>query len=162
MKKWKFNGEEKRTCDGKVLHRIVAIEDFGDVKAGDIGGWVEKEENLCGNAWVSGNAEVYGDAKVYGNAKVSGNEDNVTLSGLGSRHGTTTAFKCADGELRVVCGCFLGTLEEFAKKVEETHGDSLYGREYKAFIEVLKIHFEDYLNEKRKKSWRIRNKVLYL
>ena len=28
------------------LHRIEALRDFGDVKKGDLGGWIEKEENL--------------------------------------------------------------------------------------------------------------------
>ena len=56
------------------LHRVKALKDFGSVKVGDIGGWIEKEENLShsGNAWVYGNAQVYGNAKVSGNAWVSG------------------------------------------------------------------------------------------
>jgi len=32
-------------------------------------------------------------------------------------------------------------LNEFERKVEETHGDNIYGKEYKAFIELIKIHF---------------------
>ena len=28
------------------LHRIKALKDFGDVKKGDLGGWIEKESNL--------------------------------------------------------------------------------------------------------------------
>lgn len=51
-------------------------------------------------------------------------------------------FKCVDDTVKVTCGCFFGTLDEFAQKVEETHGDNRYGREYKAFIELVKIHFE--------------------
>ena len=31
---------------GKTLFRIKALVDFGDVKSGDLGGFVEKEENL--------------------------------------------------------------------------------------------------------------------
>ena len=58
-----------------TLYRIKALIDFGDVKAGDLGGYVEKEENLSqyGNAWVSGDARVSGDACVSGNARVYGN-----------------------------------------------------------------------------------------
>lgn len=40
------------------------------------------------------------------------------------------------------CGCFGGTLEEFAEKVKDTHGDSRFAKEYLAAIEVVKIHFE--------------------
>ena len=27
--------------DGRILHRIKAIKDFGNVKKGDLGGWIE-------------------------------------------------------------------------------------------------------------------------
>ena len=96
-KKYKLT-EETINVGDKTLHRIEALRDFCDVKKGDKGGFVEKEENLsqsgdcwvydkakvydnaqvCGDAMVYGNAEVYDDAKVfeeakiYGNAKVSG------------------------------------------------------------------------------------------
>ena len=75
-----------------VLHRIRALRDFGDVKAGDLGGFVESEANLShegdcwiseearvfenaqvsDNGWISGNAWVYGKAQIYGNADVRG------------------------------------------------------------------------------------------
>ncbi|PWE86719.1 phage related protein, partial [Eubacterium ramulus] len=69
MEKYKFTGETK-TIDlpfGTVtLHRIKAVVEFGLVKVGDLGGWIEKEENLSHeeNAWVYGNAKVYDNAKV--------------------------------------------------------------------------------------------------
>jgi predicted acyltransferase (DUF342 family) len=89
MKKFELTSETKINIFGKKLFRIKALISFGDVKAGETGGWVEKEENVnqSGNAWVSGNAEisgnawvsddawVYGDAKVSGNARVSGNAE---------------------------------------------------------------------------------------
>ena len=60
--------------NGVTLHRIKALKDFSDVKAGDLGGWVEKEDNLSqsGDAWIGGDAKVYGNAKVYGRAMVFG------------------------------------------------------------------------------------------
>ena len=78
MKKYKFTGETKTIClpFGTVtLHRIKAVVEFGLVKVGDLGGWIEKEENLSHeeNAWVYGDAEVCGNAKVYGDAEVYGN-----------------------------------------------------------------------------------------
>src|SRR5690606_41337558 len=59
---------------GCTLFRIRALRDFGNVRAGDIGGYVESERNLShdGNAWVCDNALVYGDARVFGNARVYG------------------------------------------------------------------------------------------
>ena len=57
---------------GKTLHRIKAVRDFANIKAGDLGGFIEKEGNLShnGNAWVYDNAKVCDNARVYGNAKV--------------------------------------------------------------------------------------------
>ena len=65
-----------KTHYGHVLHRIKALKNFGNnVKAGDLGGWVESEDNLSqvGDCWVYGEANVYGCAKVYDKAKVCGN-----------------------------------------------------------------------------------------
>ena len=46
---------------GRKLFRIKALISFGNVTAGDLGGYVEKEENLSqdGNCWVHCNAIVY-------------------------------------------------------------------------------------------------------
>lgn len=57
------------------LYRIRALKDFEDVMAGDLGGYIEKEENLSqeGNCWVSDEARVYDNAKVSGSAEVYGN-----------------------------------------------------------------------------------------
>ena len=74
MKKYELTGDCK-VFMGRKLFRIRALISFGDVDAGDVGGYVEKEENLSqdGDAWVYENAKVYGNAKVYENAKVCGN-----------------------------------------------------------------------------------------
>lgn len=58
-----------------TLFRIRALIDFGDVKAGDLGGYVQSEDNLSqdGNAWIYNNARVYDDARVFGNARVYNN-----------------------------------------------------------------------------------------
>lgn len=37
---------ETKVVFGKTLYRIRALVDFGIVKAGDLGGFVEKEDNL--------------------------------------------------------------------------------------------------------------------
>ena len=97
-KKYKLT-EETINVNGRTLYRIEALKDFGDVKKGDKGGFVENENNLSqeDNCWVydnakvignatvessavildnaiiSDSAKVYGRAKVYGNAQVYGN-----------------------------------------------------------------------------------------
>ena len=80
MKHFKLRTDLTIKVDGKTLYRIEAtkdIEKFG-VKAGDLGGYIEKEDNLSGNAWVSGDARVYGNALVCGNALVY---DDALVSG---------------------------------------------------------------------------------
>jgi len=78
-KKYKLTKETIEIC-GKKLFRIQAIRDFGNVSKfgnvlkGDLGGFIEKEDNLSqeGNAWVYDDACVYDDAWVSGNARVFG------------------------------------------------------------------------------------------
>ncbi|WP_375664594.1 hypothetical protein [Bartonella sp. CL162QHHD] len=50
------------------LHRIRALRSFGKVKKGDLGGWVESEENLSheGNCWISGLGAVFGGGRLRG------------------------------------------------------------------------------------------------
>ena len=74
MKKFELTANSKMHL-GKKLFQIRALISFGNVEEGDLGGFIEKEDNLSqsGNAWVSGDAEVYGNARVSGNAEVSGN-----------------------------------------------------------------------------------------
>lgn len=75
MKKFKLTSEFIVDISGVKLFRIKALIEFGNVKAGDLGGYIEKEENLShmGNAWVSGDAQVSDDARISGNAQVFGN-----------------------------------------------------------------------------------------
>jgi hypothetical protein len=58
-----------------AFYRIRALRDFGNVKVGEMGGFIEKEYNLSheGNCWIYGDACVSGDARIYGNAMVFGN-----------------------------------------------------------------------------------------
>ena len=159
MKKYEFTGETKEIVlpyRNAVLHRIRAITDFGTVKVGDLGGWIEKEENLSheGNAWVRGDAWVYDNAWVYGNAVVRGNalvrgdaeifltSQVLTIGPIGSRNGFTTFYRDKDNEITVKCGCFLGKMEQFREKVEQTHGDSKHGQVYRAAAEMAKIQID--------------------
>ncbi|MGY1896154.1 hypothetical protein [Nocardia gipuzkoensis] len=65
--------DETREIFGRTLHRIRATEDVSYyVNKGDIGGWIEKPENLSGRGWVFGDACVLDDALVTDDATVSG------------------------------------------------------------------------------------------
>ena len=68
------------------LFRIMALDDFSDVKKGDLGGYVESEDNLSqmGDCWIYDNSKVFGRACVYENAKVSGSSiinDHANIEG---------------------------------------------------------------------------------
>ena len=148
MKKFEFTGEVATLINGTILHRIKALVKINlgwiTVDVGDLGGWIEKESNLShkGNAWVWGNAQVYGDAQVCGNARVYGDarvakkEHVLTVGPIGSRNDMTTFFNSKTGIIKVKCGCFTGTIEEFLEKVEITHGDSKHAKVYKAAAEL--------------------------
>lgn len=73
---YKFTGETKKV-DGHVLNRIMATCDFRvanfDIPKWHVGGWIEKRENLQGEAWIDDDAMVYDDAVVTGNAFVCHN-----------------------------------------------------------------------------------------
>ena len=74
MKKYKLTKITKEV-NGIKLYQIEALKDFGNIKKGEKGGWIEKEDNLSqeGDAQVSDNAQVYGNAQVSGDAQVYGN-----------------------------------------------------------------------------------------
>ncbi len=63
---------ETLNYSGRKLHRIKALKDFGDVKAGDLGGFVQSKKNLdqSGLCWVADNAMVFGNAEVQDNARL--------------------------------------------------------------------------------------------
>lgn len=140
IKKFELTTETK-IVSGTKYFRIKALISFGNVKAGDLGGWVEKEENL---AQVSGNAWVYGDAWVSGNAWV------MWISKIGSSLGTLTVFTNKEGGVTVTRGCFIGSLAEFEKDVKERHHGNSHAKEYEAAIRLIKLRFADSLKNKNK------------
>ena len=147
-KKYELTNETKTLADGTVLHRIRALRDiprFG-VKAGDLGGLIEKENNLSqdGNAWVSGdacvsgdaevsgNAKVSGDAKVSGNAEVSANADYMVIKNTWSS-GRWFTYTRSNKMWKV--GCFYGSGDELIKKA---YADSeLSGKCYEAIVRAV-------------------------
>lgn len=157
MKKFELTTESIYLL-GTKLFRIKALVTFGCVKKGELGGFVEKEENLdhtgsawiFGNAWVYGNALVHGDEEVSGNAEVSGNQMHATVKGFGSQYRNTTFFITRDRNICVNCGCFSGTLEQFRAKVKETHKDTKYAKEYLAIADLMEMHFKEELEKIKK------------
>lgn len=133
MKKFELTAEFVTNVFGKKLFRIKALVAFGNVEKGELGGFIEKEDNLSHD----------GDAWVYGNAQVSDDADYAVVKGFGRCFRTTTFFRCKDKILRVQCGCFYGDLAQFREIVKKTHGDSKYAKEYLAIADLMELHFSD-------------------
>ena len=175
MKKYEFTGEVKN-IGGVTLHRIRALIDIPehDVKAGDLGGWIEAERNLSqkGAAWVADSALVMGSARVTGKARVmdsarvmgealvmdsawvtgsarvmgealvTNSADYITIGAIGSRNDTTTFYRGADGKIYVSCGCFNGSIDDFASKVKAVHAGTKHEKTYLLAIELAKAQIE--------------------
>ena len=146
MKKYEFTGETKTVpflFKDVTLHRIQAITNFANVVAGELGGWIEKEENLShkGGAWVCGDACVYGNAVVSENAEVFSVRHVLVIGPIGSRNAFTTFYHDKDNEITVQCGCFIGKIDKFLEKVAQTHGDSKskYAQAYRKAVELAKL-----------------------
>ena len=131
-KKFSLIKKDSVTIGGIKLYRIKAKISFGNVKKGDIGGYVESEKNLhmFGDALVSGDAWVYRDTQIFWASKV------------GSENGTLTVFNCIEG-IKVTRGRFIGTPKQFLDKSKKTHGvTSKIHKEYKLLIKVAKSRIE--------------------
>ena len=70
-KKFELVKDGQQTPDPS-LYRIRALRDFGNVKKGELGGYVESEDNLSheANAWIADEAKVTCGAHVSGNALI--------------------------------------------------------------------------------------------
>jgi hypothetical protein len=97
-----------------------------------------------GSAWVTGSARVMGEAlvmdsaRVTGKARVMGSADYITIGAIGSRDDTTTFYRGTDGGIYVTCGCFNGTIDDFAAKVKQVHAGTKHERTYLLAIELAK------------------------
>ena len=165
MKKYELTSETK-VINGVKLHRIKALNSFGNIKKGELGGWIENEKNLSqdGNAWVcenatvrgnatvdgnariSGNAWVYYNAKVGGNAEVSGNADFIVFKNWWSS-GRYFTWTRSNNKWKV--GCFYGSGEELIAKAYKDSEKS--GREYERVVRYVESILKEEDNENRNK-----------
>ena len=146
MKKFELT-REFITFLGRKLFRIKALVEFGDVKAGELGGYVEKEENINheGNAWVYGNARVYGDALV-----VKQEDIIFTAAKFGTIFRTTTAYRTTDG-VQINCGCFSGNLEEFREQITQTR-EGRMREKYLHHADEIEMYFDLDLEKEEKEG----------
>jgi hypothetical protein len=138
MKKYELTAETKRV-GGVTLHRIralVNIERYG-VDIGDLGGWIEKEENLSNedSSWVSGDAWVHGDARVSGDAW-----GKSPLYIQGTRF---AAYMCAANKFAVGCQRYtFAGWHRFWRRIAERNGFT--GEEQREYIAYFNLACDRY------------------
>ena len=153
MRKYELADQIKTIRNGHTLHQIRALIDIPryGVKAGDLGGWIETENNLSheGDCWVGGGARVGGGAQVNGNARVGGNahvrngvikstQDYLVVGPIGGRDDYTTFYRTKTG-IWVCCGCFSGSIDEFLQAVKTKNKGTRYEQDYIAAAEFAKL-----------------------
>ena len=109
-----------------------------DLGGANLGGANLRGANLRG-AYLRG-ANLRG-AYLRGAGKLSSVNDILIVGPLGSRSAYTQIYRTEQG-LFVKCGCFFGTIDDFATKVKETHGDNEHSKAYTRLIAYAKAHFE--------------------
>lgn len=92
--------DSKRINGNKTVFRIKALRNFSDVKAGDLGGYVESEDNLSheGTCWIYGDAIVYDNARILDDAKIFNNArifNNANVFGHAKVNDTCWVFGTA-------------------------------------------------------------------
>ncbi|WIC41429.1 UDP-3-O-(3-hydroxymyristoyl) glucosamine nacyltransferase [Chryseobacterium phage MA9V-1] len=150
--------------------------------------------NASGSAIIKGYAQVYGQAKVYGGtiagntivydyakigsraylnsgifcgrAIITDHSDFALICNIGSRKGTTIAYKNDNiaqntSQIEIICGCFKGDLQQFYNRVTEHYGGRnagiayrRYYKEYMAAIQLIEAKFTVKVKRKsRLLSW---------
>lgn len=112
---------------GGFYYRVKALKDFGDVKKGDIGGYIQYTSNLSceGDCWVYPNAVVKDNAQVKDNAKIY---DRAIIKDSAVIKGETIVKNCAIvGDAAIVGDKVV--IEECAIVKEDIYSDnySIYG-----------------------------------
>jgi len=151
----------KSRLDGRILYECeidtlqdavrAAVSRGAYLRSANLSGAYLRSANLSG-ANLSG-ADL-GDADLSGanlsgadlsGANLSGAKysdepvlDIVIVSGIGTARRQTTAIILPARTL-IHCGCFVGTLDEFASKIEATHaGNAKYLAQYRAAVAFIR------------------------
>ena len=82
-----------------------------------------------------------GGANLGGDLMLVGDRPYFQLGPIGSESRTFEAFITNQG-LRLRAGCFFGTRDEFAAKLNQTHGNNIHAREYTAALSLIDARYE--------------------
>lgn len=134
------------------LNGSIFISDFAEISNSTIIDGIIVIENNANieNSSIRGLAHIRGDAKVYDvnlepsninlsyNADIKNSNDFLVIGPIGSRFDYTTFYITKDNSIWVCCGCFTGSIEDFAKRVRFTHRNNYHAKEYFSAIELAK------------------------
>ena len=132
-KKYEILIDEENTIEfkGRILHRIRALKDFGDVKKGDIGGYVQSEHNLShdGNCWIYDDAKCMDDSRMYNNSTMFDNSIMFDNS------------RMFDNSMVYDNSIMLDNSEMFGNSILKNN-DKLYGKINKPFKKIFQHQCE--------------------
>ncbi len=108
IKKYELIDVGDNYVGNRKVYRVKALHDFGSVKKGDLGGYVENEDNLShsGNCWIFDDAYVIDKARVYDDAIIASSAwvfDNAEVFGNANVSGDAFIYHYAKvfGKARV-------------------------------------------------------------
>jgi hypothetical protein len=81
----------------------------------------------------------YLDGAYLARAYLAGERPVFQVGPIGSRCAYLVSFLTTVG-VKIRAGCFFGSRDEFAAKVDKEHGDSIHGEEYRAALTLIDAH----------------------
>ena len=129
------------------IYRNVKVFGYATV-SGDVK--VYDNTQVFDHATVSGTGSIYGNAKIFGRTRINGvcsvgedanissTNDYITIGPTGSRDDFTTAYRTSNGDVRIQCGCYNGTIDEFKNRVHAVYYHRLSNVPYyKTYMDVI-------------------------
>jgi uncharacterized protein YjbI with pentapeptide repeats len=109
---------------------------FADLRHSDLSG-----ADLCHAYWTEADLRYADlrDARLTDDLTLVGERPYMLIGPIGSRGDYMESYATSQGTW-IRTGCFFGSRDEFAARVEETHGDTRHGREYRAALALIDLH----------------------
>lgn len=137
--------------DNAIVHgeSIIDGENVEINGSSDIGGYA----NIEGCSIISSTTINLGTIR---DAKITSPNDYAMVKGFGSINRTTVFYLDKNGIIKVICGCFYGTIDQFEERVKQTYlNDEIMnpiGEEYIDIANLIRKRFKRLENSIRKKE----------
>ena len=141
---FEYQPTDEQQAGGMAMRSALeaAVSGGANLRDANLRGANLRDANLRG-AYLGGadlcRANLRG-ADLGGGVKLVGDRPLLLIGPIGSRSDYLQAYITSSG-LRISTGCFrLGTRDAFESAIDETHGDSAHGREYRATLALIDAH----------------------